>query len=155
MKFICTLITVSDIERSRYFYEHLLNLRVKNDFGENIVFEGDFAIHLRSHFKGLINHKTVATGQNNVELYFEHNDLELLVDKLKANGIEFVHKIEIQPWQQKVVRFYDPDRYIVEIGESMEHLCLRLSKDGLTLEQITKATSLSLNFVKSVLSDKK
>lgn len=50
MKFICSLITVSDIKRSRNFYENLLNQKVKYDLGENITFNGDFAIHSQNTF---------------------------------------------------------------------------------------------------------
>ena len=49
MKYICSLITVSDIKHSRDFYENILNQKVKFDFGENITFHGDFAIHLLTH----------------------------------------------------------------------------------------------------------
>ena len=57
MKFICSLITVEDIKRSREFYEKLLKQKVKYDFGQNVTFHGDFAIHLQSHYQKLINIK--------------------------------------------------------------------------------------------------
>lgn len=51
MRFTCSLITVEDINRSREFYEKLLQQKVNYDFDENIVFEGGFALHLKSHFQ--------------------------------------------------------------------------------------------------------
>ena len=48
LKFICPLIVVEDIERSRAFYEQLLGQRVMFDFGQDVQFEGDFSIHLKS-----------------------------------------------------------------------------------------------------------
>jgi len=153
MKFICTLITVSDIERSKHFYEHLLEQQVISDFGENVVFEGGFSIHLRSHFEGVIHHKPIVPGVNNIELYFEHDELKPLVEKLKENGVEFVHEIEVQPWRQKVMRFYDPDGYMVEVGESMQHLCQRLHADGMSPADISKATSLPAEYVKGLLAE--
>lgn len=152
MKFIGTLITVSDIERSRHFYEHLLGQRVINDFGQDVGFEGGFSIHLRSHFSGVIHHKTIEPGVNNMELYFEHDELEPLLEKLKEHSIEFVHEIEVQPWQQKVMRFYDPDGYMVEVGESMLNLCQRLHAEGLSPTDISKATSLPAEYVKTLLA---
>jgi catechol 2,3-dioxygenase-like lactoylglutathione lyase family enzyme len=74
MKYICPLIVVDDIQRSRHFYEKVLGLTVKADFGENVTFEGDFAIHLKTHFQGLIDEKPITTGTNNFELYFEVNE---------------------------------------------------------------------------------
>jgi hypothetical protein len=33
--------------------------------------------------------------------------------------VELIHPILQQAWGQRVFRFYDPDRHIVEIGEPM------------------------------------
>ena len=59
MKYICPLITVSNIKGSRDFYEKQLNPKVKYDFGENITFCGDFSIHLQTHFKELIGNNKI------------------------------------------------------------------------------------------------
>ncbi len=123
MKFISPLITVSDIKRSRDFYENLLNQKVKFDFGENVTFQGDFSIHLRTHFRELIDNKEIRPGGNNFELYFEYDDVDQIAQKLKENNVVFVHETREQPWRQKVVRFYDPDENMIEIGESLESLC--------------------------------
>jgi hypothetical protein len=53
-----------------------------------------------------------------------------------------------QPWRQRVVRFYDPDRHIIEVGESMEHLCYRLYTEGKTIAEIEKITMMPREFVK-------
>ncbi len=148
MKYICPLITVSDIKRSRNFYENLLEQKVKFDFGENITFHGDFAIHLQSHFEMLIDNK-VTYGGNNFELYFEFDNVEQIVRTLKDNNVSFVHGIREQPWKQKVVRFYDPDKNMIEIGESLEYLAFRLQKEGLSMEQISKTINMPIDFVTS------
>jgi catechol 2,3-dioxygenase-like lactoylglutathione lyase family enzyme len=147
MKYICSLITVSDINRSRDFYETLLNQKVKYDFGENITFHGDFAIHLQSHFKGLIDGKDIKHGGNNFELYFEYDNVEQIVTLLRDNNVSFVHDIREQPWRQRVVRFYDPDDNIIEIGESLEFLAFRLNNEGLSIEQISKTIHMPIAFV--------
>ena len=49
MKYVCPLITVSDMKQSRDFYENLLDQKVKHDYGESVTFYGDFAIHLQNH----------------------------------------------------------------------------------------------------------
>jgi catechol 2,3-dioxygenase-like lactoylglutathione lyase family enzyme len=147
MKYICSLVTVSDIKRSRVFYENLLNQKVKYDFGENITFHGDFAIHLQSHFKGLIDGKDIKHGGNNFELYFENDNVEQIVTLLRDNNVSFVHDIREQPWRQRVVRFYDPDDNIIEIGESLEFLAFRLNNEGLSIEQISKTIHMPIAFV--------
>ncbi len=147
MKFICPLIAVSDMERSKKFYQDLLDQKIKYDFGENVTFEGDFAIHLDTHFQSLIDQKPLRQGGHNFELYFEYDDVEKAVKKLEDAGVAFVHEMREQPWHQRVVRFYDPDRHIIEIGESMEHLCYRLHSEGLSPDDISKITGLPIEFV--------
>ncbi len=153
MKFICPLIVVENIEKSRYFYETILGQSVKTDFGENVTFHGDFAIHQKSHFKALINQNPISSKSNNFELYFETDELEMIVNKLKEIDIEFIHKIVEQPWKQKVVRFYDYDFNIVEIGERMEHVAYRLYKEGLFIHDISKITYLPEDVIKNSIKE--
>lgn len=152
IKFICALITVTDMDRSRYFYEKVLEQKVKYDFGEDITFHGDFTIHLRSHFKELIDNKDIKDCANNGELYFEFDDLEQVEKKLNKEGIKFVHSIREQPWRQKVMRFYDPDENIIEVGESLEHLSYRLNREGWEIDKISKVTNMPENFVKNSIT---
>ncbi len=150
MKYICPLIVVKDISRSRIFYEEILGQKVKFDFGQNITFYGDFSLHLASHYKALTG-KDIRSGSNNFELYFEEDDLEKTVSTLKEQNVVFVHEIREQPWRQKVVRFYDPDKNIIEIGESMVHLSLRLSKEGMSVEEISCVIQMPVIFVKKAI----
>lgn len=147
MKYICSLVTVEDIGRSREFYEKILKQEVKYDYGENVVFKGDFAIHLKSHFAELIDGKRITAGSNNFELYFEYDDVDAFVKELKENKVEFVHEVREQPWRQKVVRFYDPDGNIVEVGESLEYLSFRLAREGKNVEEISAITNMPVEFV--------
>jgi ribosome-binding factor A len=54
LKYMGANMLVEDMARSRYFYEQLLGQKMKVDFGPNVAFEGDFSIHLRSHFEELL-----------------------------------------------------------------------------------------------------
>src|SRR4030042_2325988 len=148
MKLICTLLVVEDIEKSKAFYMNILGQKIKFDFGENITFEGDFAIHKKSHYKNLIGNLEIKHGENNVELYFEYNDVDEMEQELAQKGIEFVHKTKEQPWRQKVLRIYDPDKYIVEIGESLAHLSYILSEEGIEEKEIAKIIGITVEMVK-------
>jgi catechol 2,3-dioxygenase-like lactoylglutathione lyase family enzyme len=117
MKYICPLIVVEDINRSRYLYEEILKQKVKEDHGANIVFEGDFAIHQKEHFQSLIKNYPIKRYANSFELYFEEEHLEEIERTLGEHNFEFIHQIKEQPWKQRVLRFYDYDKNIVEIGE--------------------------------------
>ena len=142
MKFICPLVVVKDIEKSRYFYETILEQTVKLDFGENVTFEGDFAIHDYDHFQSLIGNMDIIGKSNSFELYFEHDDLPGMVKKIKTLGLEFVHEIKEQPWKQQVIRFYDFDKNLIEIGERLEHVAYRLSQQNYSIEDICRFTYL-------------
>jgi catechol 2,3-dioxygenase-like lactoylglutathione lyase family enzyme len=147
MKFVCALITVKEIKQARYFYETILGQKVIADYGENITFEGDFALHQEAHFKTLIDNRTILQNANNFELYFEENDLDSLYTKLVLHNIEFIHPVREQPWRQRVMRFYDYDKNIVEAGESLEYTAYRMHKEGKSTGQIAKVIYFTENQV--------
>jgi len=149
LKFVCPLLVVADMQRARSFYETVLGLSVIVDFGANITFEGNFSLHLQSHFQQLIDGKEIKTGGNDFEIYFEYDEIEAFNNRLIEYGAEFVHPMREQPWKQKVVRFYDPDHHIIEVGESMEYLCFRLHKEGLSVEEISRVGMMPDAFVKA------
>lgn len=151
MKYICSLIVVESIEKSRYLFEKLLGCKVISDFGKNVAFEGSFAIHQKEHFINLIANKQVIQKSNNFELYFEDDEIVETEKVIATNGFEFIHKIKEQPWKQRVMRFYDYDGNIIEIGESLEHVAYRLSLENISLEEISKSTYLSISNVKEAI----
>jgi len=148
-KFICPLLVVADMQRARSFYETVMGLNVIVDFGANITFEGNFALHLKSHFQMLIDGKEIAMGGNDAEIYFEFDNMDEINNRLTQHGVELVHPMREQPWRQRVIRFYDPDKHIIEIGESMEHLCFRLHNEGLSIEEITTISMMPESFVQT------
>lgn len=150
MKYICTLLTVEDIDKSRYFYENTLGLKVTADFGENITFIGKFAIHKKSHFSEIIESE-INFGHNNIELYFEVDDIEKISENLKNKNVKFLHDIKVMPWAQKVIRVYDPDNYIIEFGESMKNVAITLYNNGLKISHISEITLLSIDILENIL----
>ncbi len=154
MNYICPLMTVTDIERSKRFYQDILGQNIKEDYGQNVVFEGDFSIHQKDHYASLLGEKEITAGKNNFELYFEDNNLESLQLKLKNANVAFVHKLKTQPWQQQALRIYDPDNNMIEIGESMIDVCKRLNFEGKSNEEIMKLTSLPLKHIHRALEKK-
>ena len=65
--------------------------------------------------------KSLIPKNNMTELYFEESDIECFVKKLEESDfeIEFVNKLMTHSWGQKVVRFYDPDGNLIEVGTPM------------------------------------
>ncbi|OHD56331.1 MAG: hypothetical protein A2Y33_12045 [Spirochaetes bacterium GWF1_51_8] len=156
MKFVCPLIVVEDIARSRAFYENTLGMKVKMDFGQNVAFEGDFAIHLKSHFDSLTGKQGIAPGSkpHNFELYFESEDLENDYRRLMESGAEVCHDLREQPWGQRVFRVYDPDGHIVEIGETLEAVVRRYNGEGMTEQEIHARIGIPLEFIRDILGTK-
>ena len=152
MKYICSLFVVDDIEIAKEFYTKVLGLKITNDMGENIMFEGYFSLHEREHFKDLIDNLEIKEKTNNSELYFEEDDLDELQKRLIDEGVEFVHKISEQPWRQRVLRIYDPSYNIIEIGESLEFTAYRLWKEGLYEEEIAELLGISEEHVKEAVN---
>ncbi|MFL0198595.1 VOC family protein [Clostridium sp. WILCCON 0269] len=154
MKFKCPLIVVNNIEVARNFYENVLNQKVKYDFGENIVYEGNFSIQLKSHFADMItiNRNDIVMKSNSFELYFEEENIDRFVERLEnINGIQYIHKLIEHPWGQRVIRFYDPDMHIIEVGESMESVVKRFLNEGLSVEETAKRTQHPIEFVRQCL----
>ena len=154
IKYDSSVLFVADIHKSRFFYETILEQKVIADFGENVGFAGGFAIFHRPYAHQVIFGKKKEFGWNNLELYFESEEIEAVVQRLEENGINFVHPIMEQPWGQQVVRFYDPDGHIVEIGEPLSALVKRLSASGMNEQQIIDKTGLPAEAVKHFLSEK-
>lgn len=159
MKFKCALYVVNDIQQSRAFYENLLDQKVKYDFGENVTFEGDFSIQEKKSFSNMtsIDSDVIVQKSNNAEIYFKTETLDAYLLRLESSAydIDFIHRIHQHPWGQRVIRFYDLDGHIVEVGESMESVVLRYTNQGYSIEEIVNMTQHPESFVKAVVESAK
>ncbi|MGN7760528.1 hypothetical protein [Paenibacillus sp. 22594] len=57
------------------------------------------------------------------------------------------HVIFEQPWGQRVVRVYEPDKYIIELGEPMNVVIKRYYVTGMTLEEVAERSSTPISIV--------
>ncbi len=66
--------------------------------------------------------KNILTKSNSCELYFEEKDIESFIQKLERlyPSIQYVNKLMTPDWGQKVIRFYDLDGNLIEVGTSMQ-----------------------------------
>ena len=156
LKFVSPLIVVEDMARSRQFYEQLLEQKVKFDFGVDVAFEGDFTIHLKSHFQSLLGDATrypITPKAHNGELYFDTDEIELIYQRLQAAGVEFIEGIQEQPWGQRAMRLYDPDGHILEIGEPMEITVQRFYRKGWSIDRIAEKTGMPPEFIEGAIKE--
>ena len=148
MKFQSSLIVVEDIARSRAFYEGLLGQKVESDYGANVCF-GGFSIQQRALWQVFIGEQhAISQGKaHRFELYFEEEEMDAFLQRLSEAQVECLAPPMTHSWGQRVVRFYDPDGYLVEVGESMEMVVCRFLQEGYTKEQAAQKTQQSLAFV--------
>lgn len=155
-QFMGPLLAVESIERARRFYEQVLGMKVQYDFGVNVSFEGNLAIHLKGHFEDLLGGPErfpVVFGAHDGEMVFESDEIEAAQERLKQNGVEFIHEMVDQPWGQRVIRFYDPDRHVIEIGERMDAVVRRMRGQGMSPEEIQQKTGMPMAFVDQAVSN--
>lgn len=145
MKYICTVISVSDIEAAKKFYKDLFGLKIYQDYGKNIAFTCGLA--LQQDFDWLVNlpKEKVLKKSNNVEIAFEESDFDEFLIRLKQfENIEYLDEVMEHTWGQRVIRFYDLDGHIIEVGESMKIVIQRFLSTGMTMEEISSKMDASI-----------
>jgi len=151
MRYQCALLAVNDVRRSLAFYQKWFELEVEVDLGWNIGLKG--GLSLQEHFAELLGlpESSVVERSHNMELYFECDDLDAFARRLAADPtIEYVHPIKEYAWKQRVLRIYDPDHHIIEIGESMSMVFKRLLAEGHSLEETAQITDHPVSYVSAV-----
>ncbi|MCR5735135.1 MAG: VOC family protein [Lachnospiraceae bacterium] len=120
MKLKNVLIVTKDIERSKKFYHYVFGLDVILDNDGNMILTEGLVLQDEAIWRKFIE-KDVIQKNNATELYFEEKDIEGFVEKLEKlyPDIEYVNKLMTHSWGQKVVRFYDPDGNLIEVGTPM------------------------------------
>lgn len=150
MKFQNPMIVVRDIERSKAFYKKVLGLRTIADLGANAVLTGGLSLQTEESWKEFIGktNEDIRYQGNDAELYFEEDDFDRFAAELDAMPeIEFVHPVFEHRWGQRVVRFYDPDHHIIEVGENLKFVCRRFLERGLTVEETAARMDVPVKFV--------
>ena len=154
MKYTSTVISVSDINASRKFYQDLFGLELYQDYGINISFT--CGLSLQQEFDWLIGapKETVMKRSHNMELAFETRDFDGFLEKLKEYpDIEYLGEVIEHGWGQRVVRFYDPDGHIIEVGENMKMVVERFCSTGMALEEVSVRMDVSVEDLNKLLND--
>ena len=120
MKLKNVLIAVNDIERSKAFYKDLFGLDVVLDNDGNVILTEGLVLQDAAMWKGFLE-RDIIPRNNAAELYFEEADIESFAGRLEAYQppIQYVNRLMEHSWGQKVIRFYDPDGNLIEVGTPM------------------------------------
>ena len=120
MKLKNVLIVVKDIERSRRFYHDLFGLEMILDNDGNMVLTEGLVLQEEKNWEAFLG-KEILPESNSCELYFEEADIEGFIEKLERYypEVKYVNRLMTHSWGQKVIRFYDPDGNLIEVGTPM------------------------------------
>ena len=120
MKLKNILIVVSDIEKSKQFYHDLFGLDTVLDSDANMILTEGLVLQDEKIWKTFLG-KEIIPESNSCELYFEERDIEAFAEKLEKlyPSIQYVNRLMTHSWGQKVIRFYDLDGNLIEVGTPM------------------------------------
>lgn len=152
MEYKGIMLVVKDIEKTKEFYTSLLGLTIVGDLGVNVAFSGGLAAQTEASWMAFTgaDQSQFRYGGHDKELYFEEKDFDGFASKVRDAGAEIVSET-VMPYGQKVLRFYDPDKHIVEVGEDMGVMVRRLHSEGLTKEQIMERTFMPAEVVDQLM----
>ncbi len=153
MKYVSTFISVADISAARKFYEELFGLEVYQDYGKNIAFTCGLA--LQQDFDWLVNipKEKVLKKSNNAEVVFEEQNFDGFLNKLKEySEIEYLGEVIEHSWGQRVIRFYDLDEHLIEVGEDMQMVVKRFLASGMTMEEVSAKMDVSIEDLTKLLN---
>ncbi len=112
-------------------------------------------LSLQQEFDWLVNlpKDRILHKPNNMELCFEEEHFDDFLQKLNAYpNIEYLGDVVEHSWGQRVVRFYDLDGHIIEVGESMKMVIRRFLDSGMTMEEVSKKMDASIEDLEKLLN---
>jgi catechol 2,3-dioxygenase-like lactoylglutathione lyase family enzyme len=102
---------VSDLEKSKRFYEHTLGLDKKYEYSSYAGFEcGGVEI-------GLIPREKVELGKSAPSMQFLVEDVDSAYRALKEKDVEFTVEPHNEPWGGRQAAFLDPDGNTLELTQ--------------------------------------
>jgi catechol 2,3-dioxygenase-like lactoylglutathione lyase family enzyme len=152
LTFYAPVIFVKNIQISKKFYVELLGQEIEHDFGKNIVFKSRISLWEIVAQHEIEQIKGNSLQGNTFELYFETDDIEELLSRMKMKGVSLLHDIKTEPWGQMTFRFFDPDHHLVEIGESLPTFVNRIYNEGGSVGSVVKQTGIAEELVRKIVN---
>ena len=117
MKLKNFLIVVKDIDLSRQFYHDLFGLEMLLDNGGNMILSDGLVLQEEKYWTQFLGREIIPES-NSCELYFEEADIDGFIEKLESAypELRYVNRLMTHSWGQRVIRFYDPDGNLIEVG---------------------------------------
>ena len=120
MKLKNILVVVKDIEKSKQFYHDLFGLDMLLDNDGNMILTEGLVLQDEKIWREFLG-KDIIPKSNACELYFEEKDIEAFIAKLEKlyPEVPYVNRLMTHSRGQKVIRFYDLDGNLIEVGTPM------------------------------------
>ena len=153
MKLKNTVLIVNDLDQSKKFYKHILGLKTILDFHGSVTLTSGIVLQSKEIWKELI-HKTdqeIIMLNHAVELSFETEDIDAFMYVLDQYHVTLLHPLKEGAWGQRVVRFYDLDGHVIEVGESMRKIIKRLLSQGFSYEELAHRLRVPLDYIKQIM----
>lgn len=117
MKLKNVLIVVKDIEKSKRFYHDLFGLDMVLDNDGNMILTEGLVLQDEKIWENFLG-RDIVPQNNSCELYFEEQNIEAFIEKLERMypSIQYVNRLMTHSWGQRVIRFYDLDGNLIEVG---------------------------------------
>ena len=117
MKYRGILLVVKDCNASLKFYRDLFGFELIRDNDGNMELSDGLYLQEASYWEKFTG-KSVIPKNNCTELYFEEADIDAFIEKLEKlyPDVEYVNRLMTHAWGQRVVRFYDSDGNLIEVG---------------------------------------
>ena len=117
MKLKNILIVVKDIEKSKQFYHDLFGLDMILDNDGNMILTEGLVLQEEKIWKKFLG-KGIISKSNSCELYFEEQDIEAFIENLEKiyHEVQYVNRLMTHSWGQMIIRFYDLDGNLIEVG---------------------------------------
>ncbi len=158
IKFHSTVIMTEEFEQMKSFYQEILQQQIEFDFGNCIGFKNGLSLwKLKEEYPiaKKLGRTFDKSGNKNLEICFETDDFELVVEKLKMHKLNYLHQETEELWGQQTVRFYDPENNLVEIGETIPCFVKRFKSQGMSIEEVSKRTSVPIEIVEQICQNNK
>jgi lactoylglutathione lyase len=117
-------LSVSDLERSKRFYQQVLGLNKKYEYSSYVGFQcGGVEIGLRPTEKPQV-------GKDAASIQLFVDNLDEAHKELKGKGVEFTVDPHDEPWGGRQAKFQDPDGNVLELTEIKWKQYFKVSAEG-------------------------
>ena len=140
------------LKQSVKFYKEIFDLEIIADYGENKTLTGGISLNALDAWMNFAETDTVIFQNNAVELYFEEEDMDDFIAKLYNRcDVNYVHRLKEHSWGQRVVRIYDPDFHIIEIGENISSVAKRFQASGMSVREVAERMDIPAAYAENLL----